>query len=101
MRNLNKNKEQKMKTFNTTWNYSLNSIPSIGEKIILDFGNGMGSDRRFPYLVEEIREGKRGDFNIVYVEGRQLKKDGSFKTNWGYLIFTDRPKTHYGWKEGK
>ena len=75
-----------MKTFNTTWNYSLNSVPSIGEKIILDFGNGMGSDRRFPYLVEEIREGKRGDFNIVYVEGRQLKKDGSFFNGSSYFI---------------
>ena len=90
-----------MKKLTNTWNYDLATMPKMGEQIILDFGNGMGSDRRFPYLVEEIREGKRGDFNIVYVEGRQLKKDGSFKTNWGYLIFTDRPKTHYGWKEGK
>ena len=86
-----------MKTFNTTWNYDLNSIPSIDEEIIIDFGNGMGSDRRYPYLVESIDKNDRGDFHTYTIQGRQLKKDGLFKKNWFMLIFTDKPKGHYGW----
>ena len=74
-------------------------MPTIGDKIIIDFGNGMGSDRRYPYEVETIEEHKRGKYLVFLVEGRQLKKDGLFKKNWFMLIFTDRPKGHYGWNK--
>ena len=69
----------------------------MGEDIILDFGNGMGSDKRYPYKVEDISAEVRGDFVVCYVEGRQLKKDGSFKDNNFLLLFTNKPKGHYGW----
>ena len=74
-------------------------MPKMGEDIILDFGNGMGSDKRYPYKVEDISAEVRGDFVVCYVEGRQLKKDGSFKNNWFQLIFTNKPKDHYGWNK--
>ena len=86
-----------MKTFTDTWNYGLSSMPKMNEKIIIDFGNGMGSDRRYPYQVEDISAAVRGDFVVCYVEGRQLKKDGSFKDINFQLIFTNKPKCHYGW----
>ena len=86
-----------MKSFNGTWNYDFNLMPSIDEEIIIDFCNGMGSDRRYPYLVESIEKNERGDFLCYTIEGRQLRKDGTLKNNWFQLIFTDRPKGHYGW----
>ena len=88
-----------MKTFNDTWNYDFNLMPSIDEKIIIDFGNGNGSDRRYPYLVESIEKNERGDFLCYTIEGRQLRKDGTLKNNWFQLIFTDRPKGHYSWNK--
>lgn len=81
-----------MKTFNQTWNYNLNDMPSLGEKIMLDMGNGMGTDRRFPYIVESIQKNKRGNFSVYYVEGRQLKKDGTVSNGTFMIFFTDRPK---------
>ena len=86
-----------MKTFTDTWNYGLSSMPKMDDKIIIDFGNGMGSDRRYPYQVEDISAEVRGDFVVCYVEGRQLKKDGSFKDNCFQLLFTNKPKAHIGW----
>tara|TARA_Y100000296_G_scaffold57893_1_gene66625 strand:- start:423 stop:698 length:276 start_codon:yes stop_codon:yes gene_type:complete len=86
-----------MKSFTDTWNYDLSSMPKMDEKIIIDFGNGMGSDRRYPYQVEDISAEVRGDFVVCYVEGRQLKKDGSFKDNCFQLLFTNKPKAHIGW----
>ena len=86
-----------MKTYTETWIHGLHLIPSIDEKIIIDFGNGMGSDRRYPYLVESIEKNERGDFHCYTIEGRQLRKDGTLRSNWFQLIFTDRPKGHYGW----
>ncbi len=86
-----------MKSFSATWNYDLDQIPSIDEKIIINFSNGNGSNRRFPYLVESIEKNERGDFYCYSVEGRQLRKDGSLKKNWFQLIFTDKPKGHHGW----
>ncbi len=91
-----------MKTFTETWNYVTNFIPempTIGENIIIDFGNGMGSDRRFPYQVESIDAEVRGDFVVFWVEGRQLKKDGSFKNTSFQLFFTNRPKNHFSWEK--
>ena len=88
---------REMKILTNTWNYDLSSMPSMGEKIIIDFGNGMGSDRRYPYQVEDISAEVRGDFVVCYVEGRQLKKDGSFKDNCFQLLFTNKPKAHIGW----
>ena len=81
-----------MKTYTSPWNYDLKMMPTIGDKIRIDFGNGIGSDRRFPYLVETINEEIRGNYKVFYVEGRQLKKDGSLKNNWFQLMFTDKPK---------
>ena len=86
-----------MKKLTNTWNYDLASMPKMREDIILDFGNGMGSDKRYPYKVEDISAEVRGDFVVCYVEGRQLKKDGSFKNNCFQLIFTNKPKAHIGW----
>ena len=86
-----------MKSFNNTWNYDFKLMPSIDEQIIIDFNNGMGSDKRYPYLVESIQKNERGDFLCYTVEGRQLKKDGTLKNNWFQLIFTNKPKSHYGW----
>lgn len=77
-----------MKIFTKTWNYDLNQMPSIGEKVIIDIGNGKGSDRRFPYLVEEIKEDIRVDRVVYWVEGRQLYKNGDFRKNWFQLFFT-------------
>ena len=86
-----------MRSFTDTWNYDLAFMPKMGEQILLGFGNGMGSDRRYPYKVEDISAEVRGDFVVCYVEGRQLKKDGSFKNNCFQLIFTNKPKAHIGW----
>ena len=81
-----------MKTYTNTWNYDLNILPEIGEQILVDFGNGNGTDRRFPYLVEEINKSKKGDFVVYNVEGRQLKVNGGFRSVWFQLFFTDKPK---------
>ena len=86
-----------MKKITNTWNYDLATMPKMGEQIILDFGNGMGSDRRYPYKVENINAEVRGDFVVYWVEGRQLKKDGSFKNRSFQLFFTNKPKAHIGW----
>ena len=87
-----------MKTYNQKWNFdALHLIPTVNEKIIIDFRNGMGSDRRYPYLVETITEHERGDFKVFYAEGRQLRKDETLKNNWFQLIFTNKPKAHIGW----
>ena len=83
-----------MKTYKNTWNYDLNEMPKIGDKIICDFGNGDGTDRRFPYLVEEISKNKRDDFFVYHVEGRQLKTNGGFRKVWFELFFTDKPKNN-------
>jgi len=88
----NKIRNKTLKTYTQTWNYDLKMMPTIGDKIIIDFGNGMGSDRRYPYLVETINEEIRGNYKVFYVEGRQLKKDGSLKNNWFQLLFTNKPK---------
>ena len=90
---------REMKILTSTWNYDLSSMPRMGEKIIIDFGNGMGSDRRYPYQVEDISAEVRGDFVVCYVEGRQLKKDGSFKNINFQLLFTNKPKGHIGWNK--
>jgi len=91
MKGKTKNKQGvTMKTFKTNWNYDLTIMPKIGEKVIIDFGNGDGTDRRFPYLVEEINKTKRDDFFVYNVEGRQLKVDGSFRKVWFQLFFTDK-----------
>mgnify|MGYP003149479642 CR=1 FL=1 len=86
-----------MKKFIETWNYDLDQMPFVGEKIIIDFGNGNGSDRRYPYLVEIIDVNERGCFDTYTIEGRQLRKDGTLKSNWFQLIFTNKPKGHHGW----
>lgn len=78
-----------MKKYTETWNYDLNKMPKIGEKIIIDFGNGVGTNKKYPYLVEEITKSKRGDFVVYKVEGRQLKADGSFRNKWFELFFKD------------
>ena len=89
-----------MKIYNQTWNYdSLHLMPTVNDKIIIDFGNGMGSDRRYPYLVESIDEEIRGNYRVFYVEGRQLRKDETLKNNYFQLIFTNKPKGHYGWNK--
>jgi len=93
-------KGKDMKKFKNDWNYVTNFIaemPKIDEKIIIDFGNGMGSDRRFPYQVESINAEVRGDFTVFTLDGRQLKKDGSFKNTWFQLYFTNKPEGHCGW----
>ena len=77
-----------MKIYNQVWN-DIHLLPTINEQIIINFGNGMGSDRRFPYLVETINEEIRGDYKVFYVEGRQLRKDGTLKNNWFQLIFKE------------
>lgn len=73
------------------WNYGWDSCPDVGCKVFLDYGNGMGSDRRFPYLVENIEYSKRGD-NVVYtIEGRRILKNGQLKNNcWFKAFFTDK-----------
>ena len=89
-----------MKKYTETWNYTTDFIlemPVINENIIIDFGNGMGSDRRFPYQVEHIDAEVRGDFVVFWAKGRQLKKDGSFKNTSFQLFFTNKPKAHIGW----
>ena len=93
-----------MKKFKNDWNYVTDFIlemPKIGEKIIIDFGNGMGSNKKFPYQTESINAEVRGDFVVFSVEGRQLKKDGSFKNTYFQLLFTNKPKGHYGWCKEK
>ena len=86
-----------MKKFTSSWNYDLNNMPEINEQIRLLFSNGIGTDQKYPYLVESIEKHKRGDFNVYSVEGRQIKKDGSLKDATFLIIFTDRPKDHHGW----
>jgi len=81
-----------MKKYTETWNYDLNKMPKIGEKIIIDFGNGVGTNKKYPYLVEEITKSKRGDFALYNVEGRQLKVDGSFRNVWFQLFFKTENK---------
>lgn len=76
-----------MKKYTETWNYDLNKMPKIGEKIIIDFGNGVGTNRKYPYLVEEITKSKRGDFVVYKVEGRQLISDTRFRNKWFELFF--------------
>tara|TARA_Y100001938_G_scaffold126956_1_gene179381 strand:- start:633 stop:878 length:246 start_codon:yes stop_codon:yes gene_type:complete len=73
------------------WNYGSLGCLDVGCKVFLNYGNGMGSDRRFPYLVENIEYSKRGD-NVVYVlEGRRILKNGQLKNNdWFKAYFTDK-----------
>lgn len=82
-------KESKIKEYTTVWNH-IDELPNIGEEIKLNFGNGDGTDRRFPYKVESIKKHKREDFNVYNVEGRQLKVDGSFRNIWFQLFFTNK-----------
>lgn len=84
--------EKQVKIYTEYWNYDLKEMPKVGEQIICDFGNGDGTDRRFPYLVEKISKSKRGDFVVYNVEGRQLKVDGSFRNAWFQLFFTNKTK---------
>ena len=65
-------------------------MPQVCEEIIIAFGNGRGSNKNKPYLVEvielEIRENGR---KVVKVEGRQILKSGKLKNVWFELFFTD------------
>ena len=78
-----------MKTFYKTWNH-LKDLPNINDKIMLSFGNGLGTNKNKPYLVEiselEIRAGRK----VIKVEGRQILKSGKLKNVWFELFFTDK-----------
>ncbi len=78
-----------MKKFTKNWN-DLNEMPKVGEEIMIGFGNGIGTNKNKPYLVEiselEIRENGR---KVVKVEGRQILKNGNLKNVWFELFFTD------------
>jgi hypothetical protein len=89
-----------MREYTTIWNH-INDIPSLGDEIKVAFGNGMGTDKRYPYMVESIFKTKRGDFDVHTVEGRQLKVGGSFRNVWFQLLFTNKPTGHIGWTKSE
>ncbi len=86
-----------MKQYKKTWN-DIAELPRIGEEIILNFRNGMGTNKRYPYKVEFIVKSNRGDYKVYKVEGRQLKINGYFRNVWFELYFTNKPKGQLSWK---
>ena len=70
-------------------------MPQVGEEIIIDFGNGMGTNKNKPYLVEVMELEFRGHDNpryarkVVKVEGRQILKSGKLKDVWFELFFSN------------
>ena len=78
-----------MNTFTETWNH-LKDLPNINDKIILNFGNGLGTNKNKPYLVEISELEIRADRKVVKVEGRQILKSGKLKNVWFELFFTDK-----------
>ena len=50
-----------MKVYDKIWNYSLDDIPNINDKIMICQHN---QDNDFPYLVEDIKYEKRNDYNF-------------------------------------
>ena len=45
-----------MKVYDKIWNYSLDNIPNINDKIMICHNN---PDNNFPYLVEDIKHEKK------------------------------------------
>lgn len=82
-----------MKIFNKEWN-DINKMPLVGEKIMCDFGNGKGSNRNKPYLVEIAELSVRGSRKVIVIEGRQILKSGELKDTWFKLFFTDKLFKH-------
>ena len=78
-----------MKIFTNNWNH-IDQMPKVGEKIMCDFGNGMGTNRNKPYLVEIAELDIRADRKVVKIEGRQILKSGKLKNVWFELFFTNK-----------
>ena len=86
-----------MKIYDKIWNYSLDDIPNINDKIMICQYN---QDNDFPYLVEDIKYEKRDDYNFYIARGRQLKKNGQIRRFADFeiefeLYFTDKPKNEF------
>ena len=86
-----------MKVYDKIWNYSLNDIPNINEKIMI-CEHKLNDD--FPYLVEDIKYEKRDDYNFYIVRGRQLNKKGQIRRYADFeiefeLIFTAKTENKF------
>ena len=86
-----------MKVYDKIWNYSLDDIPNINDKIMICQHN---QDNDFPYLVEDIKYEKRDDYNFYIARGRQLNKKGQIRRYADFeiefeLFFTDKPENKF------